>query len=105
MLNPRCNARFMSFQMMLLALAVQVGTIATKSRLTASNDAGTPVKEREKATKEASELTFKSMDSALDWLREHKTELIIGTVVVIAGVSFIIATGGSGALLLVPAAL
>jgi hypothetical protein len=45
------------------------------------------------------------MDSALDWLREHKTERIIGTVVVIAGVAFVITTGGSGALLLVSAVL
>lgn len=59
----------------------------------------------EKATREAPKLSFTSMDSALSWLRAHKTQLIIGTVVVVAGVAFIITTGGSGALLLVPAAL
>jgi hypothetical protein len=63
------------------------------------------IKETEKATKEPSKLTFTSMDFALDWLRKHKTELVMGTVVVIAGVTFVIATGGSGALLLVPVAL
>lgn len=53
----------------------------------------------------APKLTFTSMGSALNWLGAHKTELIIGTVVVVAGVSFVIATGGSGALILAPAAL
>jgi hypothetical protein len=58
-----------------------------------------------KTAQEKTELSFTSMDSAMDWLREHKTELIVGTVVVIAGVVFVIATGGSGALLLVPVVL
>jgi hypothetical protein len=56
-------------------------------------------------TQDASKLTFTTMDSALDWLRKHKTELVIGAVVVIAGATFVIATGGTGALLLVPVAL
>jgi putative copper export protein len=41
------------------------------------------IKEREKVTREVPELTFTSLDSALSWLRGHKAELIIGTVVVI----------------------
>jgi hypothetical protein len=45
------------------------------------------------------------MDRALAWLREHKAELALGTVVVVAGVAFVVATGGGGALLLVPLAL
>ncbi|SEM39646.1 hypothetical protein SAMN05444354_11630 [Stigmatella aurantiaca] len=63
------------------------------------------IKEREKTVQQAPKLTFTRMDSALDWLREHKTELIIGTVVLIAGVAFLIVIGGTGALLLVPAAI
>jgi hypothetical protein len=59
----------------------------------------------EEATKEVLRLSFTSMDAALSWLREHKAQLIIGTIVVVAGVAFVITTGGSGALLLVPAAL
>ncbi len=59
----------------------------------------------ETAAREAPSLTFTNMDSALRWLREHKTQLLIGTVVIVAGVAFIITTGGSGALLLVPAIL
>jgi hypothetical protein len=50
-------------------------------------------------------LEFSDMDRALAWLREHKAELALGTVVVVAGVAFVVATGGSGALLLVPLAL
>jgi hypothetical protein len=52
-----------------------------------------------------SALRFPSMDRALDWLREHKTEVAIGTVVVVAGVAFIVSTGGAGALVLAPLAL
>jgi hypothetical protein len=63
------------------------------------------IEEREKAAQKAPALTFTRMDSALNWLQEHKTELIIGTVVLVAGVAFVIALGGTGALLLVPAAL
>lgn len=51
------------------------------------------------------ELTFPEMDGALSWLREHKSEVAIGTVVVVAGVAFVVATGGAGALILAPLAL
>jgi len=61
--------------------------------------------EWENAAGKVPTLSFTNMDSALDWLRKHKTELLIGTVVVVAGVAFVITTGGSGALLLVPAVL
>ncbi|HLL03741.1 MAG TPA: hypothetical protein VK539_24365 [Myxococcaceae bacterium] len=50
-------------------------------------------------------LEFSNIDRALAWLRQHKTEVAIGTVVVVAGVVFIVATSGAGALLLVPLAL
>jgi hypothetical protein len=50
-------------------------------------------------------LEFSNIDRALAWLREHQTEAAIGTVVVVAGVAFIVATGGTGALILVPLAL
>jgi len=63
------------------------------------------IKEVEKTAQEKPELSFTSMDSALDWLRKNKTELIIGTVVVVAGVVFIVATSGTGALILVPVVL
>ncbi|MFP2913222.1 hypothetical protein ACLESD_51105 [Pyxidicoccus sp. 3LFB2] len=50
-------------------------------------------------------LEFPDIDEALAWLRAHQTEVALGTIVVVAGVAFIVATGGSGALLLVPLAL
>jgi len=55
--------------------------------------------------KSSSKLTFLDIDSALSWLKEHKTEVAIGTVVVVAGIAFVVATGGSGALILAPLAL
>jgi hypothetical protein len=48
------------------------------------------------------ELRFPDIDKALAWLRVHKTEVAMGTLVVVAGVTFIVATGGSGALILAP---
>jgi hypothetical protein len=51
------------------------------------------------------ELRFSNIDSALGWLRSHKTEIAVGTVVVVAGIAFVVATGGSGALLLTPLGL
>lgn len=48
---------------------------------------------------------FSRMSEALEWLGTHKTELAIGTVVIVAGAAFLVATGGSGALILVPLAL
>jgi hypothetical protein len=53
---------------------------------------------------EAVERAFDSMSDALQWLSEHP-EVVVGTLVIVAGVTFVVATGGSGALILVPAAL
>jgi hypothetical protein len=54
---------------------------------------------------ERTALRFSSIDGALDWLRDHKSEVAIGTVVIVAGVTFMVATGGAGALVLAPLAL
>lgn len=50
-------------------------------------------------------LSFSSMDEAWDWIGHHKAEIATGAVIVVAGAAFIVATGGSGAVLLVPLAL
>jgi len=65
------------------------------------------IKELEQSAQETRSkmLEFPNMDKALNWLREHKTEVAIGTVVVVAGVAFIVSTGGAGALVLAPLAL
>jgi hypothetical protein len=50
-------------------------------------------------------LHFPTMDVALVWLREHKSEVAIGTVVIIAGVvaaPYVITIAAGGALVLAP---
>jgi hypothetical protein len=45
------------------------------------------------------------MDAALDWLREHKAEVAVGTIVVVAGViaaPYVVAIVAGGALVLAP---
>lgn len=55
--------------------------------------------------KRARELKFSRVDEAIDWIRNHKAEVALGTVVIVAGVAFVVTTGGSGALILAPLAL
>lgn len=52
-------------------------------------------------------LKFQAADDAVAWLKRHREEILVGTVVVIAGVAFAVAVAGSGgaALLLVPAVM
>lgn len=47
---------------------------------------------------------FDEIDPAIDWIKRHRTELVVGAVVVIAGVAFAVMVVGSGgaALVLVP---
>lgn len=52
----------------------------------------------------AIETAFNSMADAMQWLSEHP-EVVVGTLVAVAGVTFVVATGGGGALILVLAAL
>jgi len=51
--------------------------------------------------------SFQAIAPAIDWLEEHHTELLVGTVVVIAGVAFtvVVADSGGGALALAPLVL
>jgi glucose-6-phosphate-specific signal transduction histidine kinase len=50
---------------------------------------------------------FDSIDHAVDWIKNHREELLVGTVIVIAGVAFAVAVAASagGALILVPLVL
>ncbi|HEX8439294.1 hypothetical protein [Archangium sp.] len=62
--------------------------------------------ECEKANeKKVRELKFSRVDEAIGWIKSHKAEVALGTVVIIAGVAFVITTGGAGALILAPLAL
>jgi hypothetical protein len=56
---------------------------------------------------ESSAQEFTTMDSAVDWAKRHRNEILAGAVVVIAGVAFVAAVAGSGggALVLVPLVL
>ena len=59
-------------------------------------------RERQESQKE---LHFPTMDAAINWIREHKTEVAVGTVVVVAGViaaPYVIAIAAGGALVLAP---
>jgi hypothetical protein len=50
---------------------------------------------------------FKSVEDAVDWLKQHRKEVLAGTIVVIAGVAFVVIGVGTGgaALILAPAIL
>lgn len=52
-----------------------------------------------------SALRFPVVDGAVEWLKDHRTQLLVGAVVVIAGVTFVVATAGTGLVVLVPIAL
>jgi hypothetical protein len=62
---------------------------------------------REAAEARTLRVRFPAVDSAVDWLKQHRRELVVGTVVVVAGVAFVVVVAGSGgtALVLAPAVL
>ncbi|WP_245682759.1 hypothetical protein [Archangium gephyra] len=47
-------------------------------------------------------LRFSAVEEAVGWLKEHRTELLVGTVVVIAGVTFVAVSAGAGLVVLAP---
>ncbi|WP_053066960.1 hypothetical protein [Archangium gephyra] len=48
-------------------------------------------------------LEFSVAGMAVDWLKQYRQEILVGGVVVIAGVAFVAVASGGGALILVPA--
>ncbi|OJT27664.1 hypothetical protein BO221_03210 [Archangium sp. Cb G35] len=48
---------------------------------------------------------FDAIEPAIDWLKNHREELVVGAVVVIAGVAFAVVAAGSGGAALVLAPL
>ncbi len=44
------------------------------------------------------------MKTAMDWLKDHKTEVLAGSVVIVAGVAFVVSGGAAGAVVLIPLA-
>jgi hypothetical protein len=53
---------------------------------------------------EARPLAFPSLKTAREWVERHKSEVVVGSIVLVAGVAFVVSTGGAGALVLVPLA-
>ncbi len=47
---------------------------------------------------------FPNMKTAQDWLQEHKAQVLVGSIVLVAGAAFIVSTAAAGALVLVPLA-
>jgi len=70
------------------------------------------LEELEQQESRKQEFHFPNMDTALNWLREHKTEVAIGAVVIVGGVvaapyvaAYIVTTSATGALILVSTSL
>jgi hypothetical protein len=55
---------------------------------------------RLKELAEGGTVKFRAIDQAVDWVKQNREQLMVGTVVVIAGVAFVVVTGGSGGFLL-----
>ncbi|WP_224248479.1 hypothetical protein [Hyalangium gracile] len=43
------------------------------------------------------------MDTAVDWVHRNRKSLLIGSVVVVAGVAFVVISAGAGVIVLAPA--
>jgi len=48
---------------------------------------------------------LRSLPASVEWLKEHRTELLVGTVAVMAGVTFVVVSAGAGLVVLAPLAL
>ncbi|MFL5358474.1 hypothetical protein [Archangium sp.] len=50
-------------------------------------------------------LQFTAVDDAVEWLKRNREQLLVGTIVVIAGVAFVTISAGAGAVVLAPVVL
>jgi hypothetical protein len=48
---------------------------------------------------------FRAMDGAVDWLKRHRTTVLVGSVIVISGVAFVVLSAAAGAVVLAPVVL
>lgn len=53
---------------------------------------------------EAQPLMFPDMAKAKDWLKRHEKEVLVGSIILVAGAAFMVSTAGAGVLVLVPLA-
>lgn len=49
--------------------------------------------------------TFTAAEKAVDWLEHNHTSVLVGTVFIIAGVTFVVVSAGAGLVILAPAVL
>lgn len=54
---------------------------------------------------DARPLEFHAADGAVDWLKQNRKELLVGTIVIIAGVAFVTLSAGAGLVVLAPVVL
>jgi uncharacterized protein involved in exopolysaccharide biosynthesis len=50
-------------------------------------------------------VSFPSVNDAIDWLKRHRKEIAIGSVVFAAGLAFVVVSVAGGLLILAPIAL
>ncbi len=50
-------------------------------------------------------LSFTAIGHAVDWLRRHQREVLVGTTIVAAGVAFVVISSGAGLIVLAPLVL
>lgn len=48
---------------------------------------------------------FTAIEPAIDWMKRNRKEILVGTVIVAAGVVFVVVSAGAGTLILTPALL
>lgn len=48
---------------------------------------------------------FTAVDTAVDWLKRNRREVLVGGVIIIAGVTFVVLSAGAGLIVLAPALL
>jgi hypothetical protein len=53
----------------------------------------------------AQPLEFHAMEGAVEWLKRNRKELLVGTMVIIAGVAFVTLSAGAGVVVLAPVVL
>ena len=50
-------------------------------------------------------LEFSVVGDAVEWMKRHRNEVLVGTIVVIAGVAFVTISAGTGLVILAPVVL
>ena len=53
---------------------------------------------------EAQPLAFPDMVKAKEWLKRHEKEVLVGSIILVAGAAFMVSTAGAGVVVLVPLA-